>query len=69
MSYTIIHALAYIHGESKMSHYTLAPNFVKCRHIFKIFSLTHCSKFANIPPHLKHVATLPYEISMFRKLP
>jgi len=38
------------------------------------FTIRLCSKFVikpylNIPPHLKHVSTLPCEISMFKKSP
>ena len=37
----------------------------------RLFTIYKCEikSLLNIPPHLKHVATLPCEISMFRKFP
>jgi len=51
-------------------HQTLGHNFTNYYPIFKnVFTSRLCSKFAthsclNIPPHFKHVATLPCEIWM-----
>ena len=51
----------------KTRHQALAHNFTKYYPISKFFTDGLSSKFAassclNIPPTLKHVATLPYEI-------
>jgi len=57
----------------KTRHQTLGHNFTNYNPIFKIFFASGPgSKFAtnlflNIPPHFKHVATLPCEIWMSEK--
>jgi len=48
-------------------HYVVVCNFTKCRPIFKLFHWSLGSKFVikpslKIPPHLKHVSTLPWEM-------
>ena len=60
-----------LHRESKKtSHQTLGHNFTNYYPILRIFFTSRLgSKFAtnsclNIPPHFKHVATLPCEIWM-----
>ena len=60
-----------LHRESKKTrHQTLGHNFANYYPIFKIFFTSRLgSKFAtnsclNIPPRVKHVATLPREIWM-----
>jgi len=63
-----------LHCESKKTHQFLFRNFAKCLSIFEIFSLLDSAvnlqkSYLKIPPSLNHVATLPFEISMFKKSP
>jgi len=59
----------------KTRHLTLAHNFTKYWPIFQILSLLdsvgNCNKviYKKTPPHPKRVATLPCEISVFKKSP
>jgi len=48
----------------KTRHYTLVRNFAK-GYTVRLGSKFVAKPYLNMPPHLKHVATLPYEISMF----
>ena len=65
-----------LHCESKKTrHLTLADNFTRYWPIFKILSLLRLGRkfvtkwYINTPPHPKRVATLPGEISVFKKSP
>jgi len=49
-------------------HQTLARKFAKYCPLFKILSSTDLPVNLHVPPHLKHVATLPCEISAFKNL-
>ena len=66
--------VSYIYTVSqKPRHLTLAHNFTKYWPIFKIFFTVRLNRkcvtnsCTNTPPHPKRVATLPCEISVFKK--